>query len=129
MSAPTLQYVALLAFFILGAIVQVLVSCYYKVKSKELENQVVKVKERGPMNIIFGLFLSGLAMYCSYSLADWARSNLSYAILAVHWIGVIYSNYRSFEKEVTIKGYQIYLSLTYVLSMVAMLILYGVQCL
>lgn len=129
MSAPVLEYIAMLTFFLMGLIVQVLAVCYYNIKSLELENKEIEVKPRSGLNIVFGLALSALAMYFTYSLADWARSDIGYAILAVHWTGVIYSNFKSFSKKVKIKGTELYLSLAYVVAMVAMLIIYGVQCL
>lgn len=131
MTAPIFEYVTLISFFILGLIIQIVAVAYYNLNIDTMKNKIIDQKKKSVIGYLFTFLLSGFAMYLSYSLMLWAGnvSDIATAILVIHWTGVIYSTMMCFKKKLKITSYGLYGSFFYTLTLVVLMIIYGVKCL
>lgn len=133
MAAPTWQFITILVFFSLGAVLNFvsigLMLFLEKVKPEALS---FPQKDLGFGGLLFKTLMTGFAAYLTWSLYQFAPGALSLGILVVHWASLVVGYIMSVKNAGKIKTYsygQHIFGTLYCSAMLAALITYGVQCL
>lgn len=133
MTAPIWQYVVMMAFFVLGFILNVVgIALRSHMEKEDPKVFVIDNKPLSTASLMFKTLLGLFAAYLSYSLYVWAPGTLSLGIVIVHWTSVMAGYIMAIvnagkSKEAT-HGQQVF-AIFYTLGMVVALITYGIQCL
>lgn len=133
MGEPIWQYVVMMAFFVLGFILNVLgIALRSYMEKEDPKVFVIDNKPLSTASLMFKTLLCLFAAYLSYSLYVWAPGTLSLGIVIVHWTSVMAGYIMAIvnagkSKEAT-HGQQVF-AIFYTLGMVVALITYGIQCL
>lgn len=133
MAAPMWQYITILVFFSLGAVLN-FISVGLMLFIEEMKPDALSFpqKEICAGGLLLKTLMAVFAGYLTWSLYQFAPGALSMGILIVHWASLAVGYIMSVKNAGKIKTYsygQHIFGTLYCSAMLAALITYGVQCL
>lgn len=133
MAAPMWQYITILVFFSLGAVLNfVSIGLMLFLEKMKPDAFSFPQKEIGAGGLLFKTLVTVFAGYLTWSLYQFAPGALSMGILIVHWASLAVAYIISIKNAGKIKTYsygQHIFGTLYCSAMLVALITYGVQCL